>query len=121
MAAYLLGTDLPSDLPLELQGRSAFARKVYNLLRQLPRGRVVSYGELAKAAGKPNAGRAAGSFMASNQFPLVIPCHRVVRSDGCLGGFSSSRGIADKIALLSFEGVEVLDGRVPPKFFFRFG
>jgi len=80
-----------------------FQCKVYAVLRNIPVGQTVSYGELAKRAGFPGASRAVGSAMRKNRLPIVIPCHRVIRGDGSLGQYSG--GVAWKRALLEFEGV----------------
>ncbi len=87
---------------------TAFQRSVLNVLRQVAFGQLTSYGELARAAGYPGAARAVGQVMANNPLPLVIPCHRVLRSDGSLGGFGG--GPEMKQRLLRLEGVEV-EGR----------
>lgn len=80
-----------------------FRRRVLDALRTVPFGRTLSYGELARRAGKPGAARAVGTAMAKNPIPLVIPCHRVLAAGGRIGGFSA--GLALKRALLSLEGV----------------
>jgi methylated-DNA-[protein]-cysteine S-methyltransferase len=85
---------------------------VYSLAKQIPKGRVTSYGELAAAAGNPKASRAVGSLMHVNPYAPVVPCHRVVHKDGRIGGFGDKRGVARKIELLAAEGVMVKDGRV---------
>jgi len=72
------------DLPV-----GKFARRVYEELLRVPAGTTVSYGELAEKAGHPRAARAVGTAMARNPVPLVIPCHRVIRSDGSLGRYGS--------------------------------
>ena len=84
--------------------------------RTIPRGRVCSYRQLATIIQNPKAARAVGSALARNPFPIIIPCHRTVRSDGSLGGFGG--GLPMKRALLEMEGV-VFDasGRVEPEFF----
>jgi methylated-DNA-[protein]-cysteine S-methyltransferase len=89
------------DVELDLDWCSAFQRAVAEVLRQVPQGEVVTYGELAALAGHPNAHRAAGSFCARNRFPIVVPCHRVVAADG-LGSYGSL-GTAYKRRLLSLE------------------
>ena len=71
----------------------------------MPRGEVVTYGELAALAGRPGAARAAGTFCAANRFALVVPCHRVVAADG-IGGYGSP-GSTYKRRLLALEGVVV--------------
>lgn len=94
------------DIALDLEGSTEFQRKVWERLREIPRGRVVSYGDLAEEmAGGPDAARAVGGAVGSNPLPIVIPCHRVVRSDGGLGGFGG--GLPRKVALLRLEGVDV--------------
>jgi methylated-DNA-[protein]-cysteine S-methyltransferase len=81
---------------------SAFATKVYDIVAKIPKGKTMTYGEVAKKAGKPGAARAVGMFMANNYNPK-IPCHRVVRSDGKVGNYN--RGGADRKAeLLREEG-----------------
>jgi AraC family transcriptional regulator of adaptative response/methylated-DNA-[protein]-cysteine methyltransferase len=79
------GKALP-DLPLDTRG-TAFQARVWELLRSIPRGETRSYAEIAAAAGKPSAVRAVANACASNEIALLIPCHRVVRSDGSLGGY----------------------------------
>jgi len=85
---------------------------VYKLLKQVPRGRVTSYKALAKAAGHPNAARAIGGIMRRNPYAPIVPCHRVVYSDGRLGGFDGLTGISDKVRILAKEGVDVKGGRI---------
>jgi methylated-DNA-[protein]-cysteine S-methyltransferase len=83
---------------------SEFSRKVLEAVAAIPWGSTASYGEVAAMAGSPGAARAVGGVMRSNPFPILIPCHRVVRSDGTLGGFSC--GTETKEWLLAFEGTE---------------
>lgn len=83
---------------------TAFQRAAWEVLRAIPRGKTVTYGELARMAGHPGAARAAGSACGANPWPLFIPCHRVVAAGGGLGGFSAGR--AWKKWLLASEGVE---------------
>ncbi|MCD4700660.1 MAG: MGMT family protein [Candidatus Aegiribacteria sp.] len=82
---------------------SVFQRKVLMEERNISRGEVRSYGWLADRIGKPGTARAVGNALASNPFPLVIPCHRAVRSDGRIGGFQG--GPAMKRDLLEMEGI----------------
>ncbi len=82
-----------------------FHRKVYKALCKVPAGTTITYAELAKRAGSPGAARAVGQAMAKNPFPIVIPCHRVIASNGKLGGYSGRGGVAAKRALLAREGV----------------
>ncbi|MBN2398435.1 MAG: MGMT family protein [Deltaproteobacteria bacterium] len=94
----------------------AFQRRVLRETVRIPRGRVTSYGELATAIHAPGAARAVGTALARNPFPLLIPCHRVVRAGGVIGGFGG--GGEMKKALLRLEGVAVDDrGRIAPSFF----
>ncbi len=88
------------------------AERVYRLTSQIPKGKVTTYGAIAKKLGKPRASRAVGRILGANPHPIVVPCHRVVRSDGGLGGYTSPRGIEMKIELLTNEGVEIEDGRI---------
>lgn len=88
-----------------------FRRKVYETVRRIPRGKVAGYGDIAGRVGAPGAGRAVGRAMATNPFPLLIPCHRVVQANGTLGGFGG--GLPMKKKLLKMEGVPIgPDGRV---------
>jgi methylated-DNA-[protein]-cysteine S-methyltransferase len=93
------------DVEVDLDGATAFTRALTAALRAVPRGEVVTYGELAARAGRPGAHRAAGTFCARNAFGVVVPCHRVVAADG-LGGYGSL-GSAYKRRLLALEGIHV--------------
>ena len=88
---------------LDMSHVPPFHRKVLRALVQIPKGRVRTYGEIAAKVGSPGGARAAGQGCASNPFPIVFPCHRVIRSDGSLGGFGG--GLQLKQALLDMEGV----------------
>lgn len=87
-------------LPLDIRG-TAFQRQVWSALQQIPPGSTMSYAEVAEAIGKPNATRAVAGACAANTLAVAIPCHRVVRSDGALGGYRW--GLARKEALLAHE------------------
>ena len=76
-----------SRLPIDLPAFPAFSKKVLLAARKIPRGTTVSYSRLAAMAGNPAGVRAAASIMRNNPFPLIIPCHRVIKSDGSVGGF----------------------------------
>lgn len=106
-----------SPVKLDLDGIQGFVRRTLIACREIPWGRVVTYGELATALGAPGAARAVGNAMALNPFALIIPCHRVIRSHGGLGGFGG--GPAMKRRLLEQEGV-VFDtqGRVLPEYLY---
>ncbi len=84
----------------------------YRLVMQIPRGRVSTYGALARALGDIRAARACGVMLSQNPDPPRIPCHRVVMSDGSLGGFTHPEGLRRKIELLREEGVEVENGKI---------
>jgi len=88
------------------------AEETYRLLRQVPAGRVTTYGALAEALGAREAARLVGEYMAKNPYAPEVPCHRVVHSDGRVGKYSSPRGTPQKVELLDKEGVEVRDGRI---------
>lgn len=106
LGRYLGGDPVTFDVPLDLEGTTAFQRRVWQRLGEIPRGRVASYGDLARElGGGPGAARAVGGAVGSNPLPVVIPCHRVVRADGGLGGFGG--GLPRKAALLRLEGVDV--------------
>jgi methylated-DNA-[protein]-cysteine S-methyltransferase len=90
--------------PLDLSLVPPFERAVLQTLRRIPPGQVRTYGEIARALGKPSAARAVGTACARNPLPLLIPCHRVVRSDGKLGGYSLRGGATLKRQLLEAEG-----------------
>ena len=111
LQAYLGGRTKRLDLETDLSGLRPFQRRVLEALRRVPFGRLVSYGELAARAGKPGAARAVGQAMGANPLPILYPCHRVVASDGTLGGFGG--GLDVKRALLELEGVDVPPERKP--------
>ena len=82
-----------------------FQLKVWNYLKRIPKGKVKSYLEVAKAIGRPKAFRAVANAAGKNPYPRKIPCHRVIRSDGNLGGYSGKGGINEKKRLLKLENV----------------
>ena len=84
---------------------TSFQLKVWNYLKKIPRGKVKTYSEVAKAIGKPLAVRAVANAIGKNPLVPQIPCHRVIRSDGSLGGYSGKGGIKTKRLLLKKEGV----------------
>jgi AraC family transcriptional regulator of adaptative response/methylated-DNA-[protein]-cysteine methyltransferase len=97
---YLAGTLPHPDLPLDVQA-TAFQRRVWSELTTIPPGETRSYAEIAAAIGQPEARRAVGRACATNPVPLVVPCHRVLRSDGALGGYRW--GLGRKRALIEAE------------------
>jgi methylated-DNA-[protein]-cysteine S-methyltransferase len=103
--AYYEGKQVDfSGIPVDLEVFTPFQRRVLTALRYISYGNTVSYGELAKLAGSPKAARAIGGVMAKNPLPLIIPCHRVVGSNGSLTGFSAPGGIQKKLRMLTLEG-----------------
>lgn len=101
--AYFAGEHVTfEDVQIELEEYSDFHRDLVTALRRVPRGQVVSYGELAALAGRPGAHRAAGSFCARNRIAIVVPCHRVVAAEG-LGSYGEL-GVDYKRRLLELEG-----------------
>ena len=85
--------------------KKTFKDKVYELCDAIPKGKVATYGQLARLAGKPKAARAVGAYMRMNPDAPNTPCHRVVASDGKLTGYSSYGGISGKRKMLIAEGV----------------
>ncbi len=92
-----------SKFAVSLTGQTPFHQKVYSALRSVGYGTTVTYKELAAMAGNASAVRAVGTCMADNPIPLIIPCHRVLKSDGSLGGFSAGGGTDLKKAMLDLE------------------
>ena len=84
-----------------------FQKKVWNELKKIPKGEVRTYKEIAAAIGKPNSARAVANACGKNQKPVEIPCHRVIGSDGCLGGYSGKGGVSTKRKLLKREGISL--------------
>lgn len=84
-----------------------FQHAVWRALTQIPRGQVRTYKQLAQMAGYPTAVRAVANAVGKNPMPPIIPCHRVIRSDGTIGGYSAPGGVATKRALLHAEGVDI--------------
>lgn len=104
MRSLLAGqrTDL-SALPLDLEGVSAFERRVYEIALTIPAGATMTYGEIAARLGDPAAARAVGVALGRNPVPVIVPCHRVLAAGGRSGGFSAPGGIATKMRLLAIE------------------
>ena len=91
---------------MKLKG-TKFQLKVWNYLKKIPRGKVKTYSEVAKSIGKPLAVRAVANAIGKNPQAPHIPCHRVIRSDGSLGGYSGKGGIKTKKLLLKKEGIRL--------------
>ncbi|NEA68304.1 methylated-DNA--[protein]-cysteine S-methyltransferase [Streptomyces sp. SID12488] len=103
-AAYFAGELHDFELPLDWSLISGFNRQVLRELASgVPYGAVVGYGDLARRVGRPGGAQAVGAAMGANPLPVVVPCHRVVESDGGLGGFGG--GLETKRKLLALEGV----------------
>ena len=98
---YFAGERTAFDLPMELDGTD-FQREVWNELTRIPYGETISYGELARRVGRPNGPRAVGQANGRNPIPIIVPCHRVLASNG-IGGYGG--GLKVKRALLAVEGV----------------
>jgi methylated-DNA-[protein]-cysteine S-methyltransferase len=98
---YFRGENVTFDEPLDWDGQSDFFRRVWTELLTVPRGETLSYNELGRRVGKPRAARAVGAAMAKNPLPVIVPCHRVLRSDGSLGGFGG--GLPLKRRMLELE------------------
>lgn len=107
---YFRGRLRHFDLPLKMDHLPPFTAKVLRILAQVPYGATLTYGELAALAGAPQAARAVGRAMATNPFPVVIPCHRVLGAGGKMTGYSGGEGIATKEWLLRFEAEKTVTG-----------
>ena len=109
VARYFDGVEAPVDLPLRLRG-TPFQRAVWDALRAIPRGTTIAYAELARRVGAPAAVRAVGAAVGRNPVSILVPCHRVVGSDGSLTGYAG--GVPRKASLLRLEGALGADGRL---------
>ncbi len=100
-----------ADVPLQLDyAKTNFQAAVLQRCRDIAYGRTLTYGQLAAQAGNPGAARAVGNVMASNRVPIIVPCHRVVASNGGLGGFSAIGGVSTKQRLLDLEAANLGEG-----------
>jgi methylated-DNA-[protein]-cysteine S-methyltransferase len=104
---YLTGRRASFDLPLDMTTLSDFQRTVLKAALKIPRGQYRTYREVATAIGKPKAARAVGQALGHNPVPIVIPCHRVLGSDGSLHGYSGGGGLKTKAWLLQLEGAHL--------------
>lgn len=104
LGEYFAGERRRFDLPLDLRG-SEFQLRCWRALGRIPYGEVWSYAELAEAVGSPLAARAVGQANRSNPIAIIVPCHRVIASDGTLGGYAA--GLAAKRFLLQLEGIRL--------------
>ena len=110
LAAYFEGRLTDFDLPLAMQG-TEFQRRVWDALREIPYGTTTSYGELARRVGNPNGSRAVGLANGHNPISIIVPCHRVIGSNGKLTGYGG--GLPRKAALLDFEFSVMMSGPHP--------
>lgn len=101
---YLAGRRTHFDLPLDLHSLPEFQRRVLLAALEIPHGQVTTYGEIARRIGRPKAARAVGQALGHNPMPIVIPCHRVLGSDGALHGYGAGKGLPTKAWLLRLEG-----------------
>ncbi len=104
IAEYFDGTRTTFDFPMRLVS-NGFRRRILECLLEIPFGKTISYKELGAAIGKANAARAVGGAVGSNPLPIIIPCHRVLASNGGIGGFGG--GLEAKRTLLRIEGVDI--------------
>lgn len=104
-----------SDAPLDLSATPPFHQRVYVVVRGIPPGETMTYGEVARALGAgPEAARAVGEAMGRNPIPILMPCHRVLGANGKPGGFSAPGGVETKLKMLQIEGARV--GETPTLF-----
>lgn len=108
MVALLRGEPVDlSRVRLDLDGVPAFNRGVYAIARQIPPGRTLTYGDIARRLGDLALSRDVGQALGRNPCPIVVPCHRVLAAGGKPGGFSASGGVATKLRMLAIEGAPV--------------
>ena len=101
---YLQGQRERFELEIDWRGLAPFSLRALQAAAQIPYGQVRSYAQVAELMGSPSASRAVGGAMAANPIPIVVPCHRVVGSDGKLHGYAAPHGIETKAFLLRLEG-----------------
>ena len=92
-----------SDVVLDLDGVPEFNRGVYDIARTIPPGKTMTYGDIAKQLGDPQAAQAVGQALGANPFAVIVPCHRVVAAGGKSGGFSAGGGAKTKLRMLAIE------------------
>lgn len=102
---YFDGRRREFDVPIDWTRFDGFSASVLKATAEIPFGQTLSYREVAEAAGNPKASRAAGNALGANPIPIVIPCHRVLRSDGSIGGYTG--GVDKKKVLLEVEGLSI--------------
>ena len=104
---YLDGQRTNFDLPTDISILTEFQQQVLQATQQIPRGRIATYMDIARKIGNPKAVRAVGQALGRNPIPIVIPCHRVIASNGSLGGYSGGGGLKTKAKLLQLEGANL--------------
>jgi methylated-DNA-[protein]-cysteine S-methyltransferase len=104
LGEYFVGKRREFSVPLSLAG-TPFQNSVWNALTEIPFGAVRSYGDVGMTMGRSSAGRAVGGAVGANPIPIIIPCHRVLASDGRITGYSGGNGIPTKVWLLDHEGI----------------
>ena len=102
----------PEDLQsvtLDFAGLPELHQRIYAVVRAIPPGKTLTYGEVARAVGEPRAAQAVGQAMGRNPCPIIMPCHRVLGADGKMGGFTAPGGVATKRRLLEIEGATAVE------------
>lgn len=101
---------------------SEFSGKVYEFCSRVPKGKVTTYGKIAMAIGKPGSSRAVGQALKRNPYAPKVPCHRVVKSDGSLGGYGGAgrKKTEKKMKMLEKEGVKIVKGKIKKNYFYFF-
>lgn len=112
IAGFFDGKVVSLDFPIELSTATLFQKKVWEMTRSIPYGKVKTYGWLSQRLSKPGASRAVGNALADNPLPLIIPCHRVVRADGKPGGFSLPEGTNLKRRLIELEKGKIRSDKI---------
>jgi methylated-DNA-[protein]-cysteine S-methyltransferase len=102
---YAAAKNVRWTVPIDLSSGTVFQQSVWRTLKTIPRGETRSYGWVAQRIGKPKSSRAVGAACGANPIPVVVPCHRVIASDGSIGGFGG--GLPMKRRLLAIEGVKL--------------
>ncbi|MCP4707810.1 MAG: methylated-DNA--[protein]-cysteine S-methyltransferase [Planctomycetes bacterium] len=105
VSEYFHGESVKFNCPVDISWATPFGRQVLLKCTRIKPGKSVSYGQLAQQVGRSKAARAVGTIMAHNRTPLIIPCHRVVRENGAMGGYSTLGGIEMKKRLLKHESM----------------
>ena len=95
-----------TDISIDDSGQPDFNRRVYAIVRKIPPGATITYGEIAERLGDKTLSREVGQAMGENPTPIIMPCHRVLAAGGKTGGFSASGGVVTKLRLLTIEGAQ---------------